>query len=105
MPQKLRRRQPRIHDISAGNLHSFKEVEQTPQQKCLSCTYFPGQDDETLAPTNPVGKVGQGLLVPGCGKEESGIRSDLEWVALQLVELLVHVVDPNLVNTPDETYP
>jgi len=68
----------------------LQQPQQAPKHQGFARTHFAGNDDEPLVPSDTVVQGRERLVVPAGGKQEKRIRSDLEWITLQIVEGFVH---------------
>src|SRR5580700_4962951 len=93
--QELARRQTAIEYIGIANVAAlFEQLEYTAQQQRLSRTYLAGKNDKSFVSPYGVIQRGQRLVVSRRREEKSWIRADFEWVPDQVVERLVHEINP-----------
>src|ERR1700722_2751990 len=82
--------QPRIEHIRISHVAAAQQLQQAAHQQSLARAYFPGHDHEAFAPPHSVVQRRQRLVVSLRREKKRWVRSNLERVALQIVETLIH---------------
>src|SRR5580700_953485 len=88
--QEIDRREPRVEDICIGHVAAAQQLQQAAHQQGLARAYFPGHYHEAFAPPHSVVKRCQRLVVSLRREKKRRVWSNLERVALQIVETLIH---------------
>ena len=88
--QKLRSCQRRIHNDAGSNVSQRRMPQNPSQQGCLAGAGRAGQDDETLARQNGVGKPGQRLAMLRRQVQKLRIGRQSERVSSQTEERVIH---------------
>src|SRR3984957_11481267 len=88
--QEVGRRQPRVEDIRIGHVAAAQQLQQAAHQQGLARAHFPRHDHEAFA--QPLSEVQrrQRLVVSLRREKKRRVGSNLERVALQIVETLIH---------------
>src|ERR1039458_2697188 len=89
--QKLRLRELAIEKICVGNVFAlFQQSKQASKQQGFPGSYLSSQHNKSLVPPNAIIKRCQRLVVPLGREKKSGIGRELERVAREVEETLVH---------------
>src|ERR1700688_3921958 len=85
--QEFRRRQTRVEYISIVDVATAEQLKQAPDQQGLACAHFSGHHHKTFASADGIVERRQGFVVALGREQKRRVRSDLEGVSLQIVEL------------------
>src|SRR5271169_166162 len=98
---EFHRRKRRIENESEGHITALQQSQQRAQDERLPRAHLARKNYETAVRRHAVVQRGERFVVPRCGKQKRRIRRDLEGVALQVVEALVHDFYPYKYVTAD----
>ena len=87
---EFQRRKRRIEDQSKGNIATLQQPQQRAQNERLSRAHLARQNYKSAVRRHSVVQRSECFVVPRRGKQKRRIRRDLERVALQIIEALVH---------------